>query len=181
VLDIGTGGGEALLTFADILPGDTVATEGWAPTVPVARAALESRGIPVVSYDPEAPEATDPKARAMPERGDCLGQQSLVAMQGSGQDTGEQTDPGGCSSGRGQGGQWLWRGPLQSVADGEGRESARLGSACPLDEGRAVCPGAMARVARCRCPSLSPPPVELCRTAGRSSGERVLEQSTQLG
>lgn len=50
VLDIGTGGGELLLELADVLPRDTVATEGWPPNLPVASAALESLRIPVLSY-----------------------------------------------------------------------------------------------------------------------------------
>lgn len=50
VLDMGTGGGEQLLRFADLLPQDTVATEGWAPNVPVAVAALTPHGVPVVEY-----------------------------------------------------------------------------------------------------------------------------------
>lgn len=58
VLDMGTGGGERLLTFRDLLPTDTTATEGWPPNVPVARAALEPAGIDVVAFgqpddDPE--------------------------------------------------------------------------------------------------------------------------------
>jgi SAM-dependent methyltransferase len=63
VLDMGTGGGEQLLTFADVLPEDTVATEGWPPNLPVARAALAPHGIPVVAYDPESAVAAD---RRMP-------------------------------------------------------------------------------------------------------------------
>ena len=63
VLDMGTGGGEQLLRFADVLPPDTVATEGWAPNVPVARNVLGSHGISVVEYDPEADSAAD---RRMP-------------------------------------------------------------------------------------------------------------------
>jgi SAM-dependent methyltransferase len=51
VLDMGTGGGEQLLRFADVLPSDTVATEGWPPNVPVARRNLEPHGIPVVDWD----------------------------------------------------------------------------------------------------------------------------------
>lgn len=51
VLDVGTGGGEVLLSLADALPDDTVATEGWAPNLPVARRALTPRGIDVVAYD----------------------------------------------------------------------------------------------------------------------------------
>lgn len=50
VLDMGTGGGEHLLRFADHLPADTTATEGWPPNVPVARRALEPHGIQVVSF-----------------------------------------------------------------------------------------------------------------------------------
>lgn len=62
-LDMGTGGGEQLLWFADVLPEDVVATEGWPPNLPVAREALQPRGIEVVEHDPEA---TDPAARRMP-------------------------------------------------------------------------------------------------------------------
>lgn len=50
VLDMGTGGGEYLLSFAELLPDDTQATEGWPPNVPVARAALAPHGIEVVEY-----------------------------------------------------------------------------------------------------------------------------------
>jgi SAM-dependent methyltransferase len=53
VLDLGTGGGEVLLSLADALPADTTATEGWAPNLPVARRALAPRGIEVVPYDAE--------------------------------------------------------------------------------------------------------------------------------
>lgn len=52
-LDMGTGGGEVLGRLLDVLPPDTVATEGWPPNVPVARAALEPHGIEVVEYDVE--------------------------------------------------------------------------------------------------------------------------------
>lgn len=65
VLDMGTGGGEQLLTIADFLPTDTVATEGWPPSVPVARAALAERGIPVEVYDAES---SDQPAAACPSR-----------------------------------------------------------------------------------------------------------------
>ena len=51
VLDMGTGGGERLLALAAHLPGDTVATEGWEPNLPVATAALAPHGIAVLSYD----------------------------------------------------------------------------------------------------------------------------------
>lgn len=50
VLDMGTGGGEYLLSFADLLPADTLATEGWPPNVPAAREALTPHGIDVVEY-----------------------------------------------------------------------------------------------------------------------------------
>lgn len=50
VLDMGTGGGEYLLSFVDLLPEDTVATEGWPPNVGAARQALRPRGIEVVEY-----------------------------------------------------------------------------------------------------------------------------------
>lgn len=63
VLDMGTGGGEQLLTFADVLPADTAATEGWPPNLGVARTALAEHGIPVETYDAESPEAAD---RRMP-------------------------------------------------------------------------------------------------------------------
>jgi SAM-dependent methyltransferase len=53
VLDLGTGGGEVLLSLADALPADTTATEGWAPNLPVARRALAPRGFKVVAYDAE--------------------------------------------------------------------------------------------------------------------------------
>ncbi len=53
-LDLGTGGGEALLEIRDALPSDTVATEGWPPNIPVATRNLADHGIPVVEYDAEA-------------------------------------------------------------------------------------------------------------------------------
>ncbi|HIT74186.1 MAG TPA: class I SAM-dependent methyltransferase [Candidatus Avipropionibacterium avicola] len=53
VLDMGTGGGEHLKRFANQLPTDTVATEGWQPNIPVAQQALEPLGITVVPYDPD--------------------------------------------------------------------------------------------------------------------------------
>ena len=55
-LDVGTGGGEVLLRLADVLPDDTLATEGWAPNLPVATEALAPRGIAVVPYDSEHDE-----------------------------------------------------------------------------------------------------------------------------
>lgn len=57
VLDMGTGGGEQLLTLADVLPTDTVATEGWPPNVPVARGALAENGIPVEVNDAESSDS----------------------------------------------------------------------------------------------------------------------------
>ncbi|MEJ7833248.1 MAG: class I SAM-dependent methyltransferase [Nocardioides sp.] len=58
-LDMGTGGGEVLAGLADSvgLPADTVATEGWAPNLPVAREALAPLGVEVVAYDAEASAA----------------------------------------------------------------------------------------------------------------------------
>jgi SAM-dependent methyltransferase len=53
-LDMGTGGGEVLLTLRDALPDHTVATEGWPPNLPVAAEALAPHGIEVVPYDAEA-------------------------------------------------------------------------------------------------------------------------------
>lgn len=50
VLDMGTGGGEFLARFTDVLPADTVATEGWAPNVPVAARNLAAHGVQVVEY-----------------------------------------------------------------------------------------------------------------------------------
>lgn len=51
LLDMGTGGGEQLMGFGEALPKDTVATEGWAPNVPVAARNLEPHGIPVLDWD----------------------------------------------------------------------------------------------------------------------------------
>lgn len=69
VLDMGTGGGEVLLDLATRhpLPPDTTASEGWAPNVPVAAAALAPLGVEVVEHDPEA----DPMPFA-DERFDCV-------------------------------------------------------------------------------------------------------------
>lgn len=52
-VDLGTGGGEFLLGLADVLPDDTHATEGWAANIPVARRALQPRGVSVAVYDVE--------------------------------------------------------------------------------------------------------------------------------
>jgi SAM-dependent methyltransferase len=53
LLDLGTGGGEWL--SARHLPRRTVATEGWAPNAPVARARLAPYGVEVVAVE-GAPE-----------------------------------------------------------------------------------------------------------------------------
>ncbi|ADB32120.1 Methyltransferase type 11 [Kribbella flavida DSM 17836] len=50
VLDMGTGGGERLLRFSELLPSDTTATEGWPPNLPIAREALAPYGIEVVAF-----------------------------------------------------------------------------------------------------------------------------------
>lgn len=58
VLDLGTGGGERLIALLGRLPDgarpEVVAAEGWEPNIPVARAALEPRGVRVIVCDPEA-------------------------------------------------------------------------------------------------------------------------------
>lgn len=53
VLDLGTGGGEFLLGFLDVLPPDTTATEGWTPNIEVAASAVEPHGIQLVVFDAE--------------------------------------------------------------------------------------------------------------------------------
>lgn len=63
VLDMGTGGGEYLMSFAGLLPADTVATEGWPPNVAAARDCLATHGIEVVEYG--APDE-DVNAVSMP-------------------------------------------------------------------------------------------------------------------
>lgn len=60
VLDLGIGGGEVLASLADALPEGTVATEGWAPNLPIARERLVPLGIEVVEHDSEAPGARLP-------------------------------------------------------------------------------------------------------------------------
>jgi SAM-dependent methyltransferase len=52
LLDLGTGGGEFLesvLTSLPVVPARVVATEGYAPNLPIARARLEPRGVSVIS------------------------------------------------------------------------------------------------------------------------------------
>lgn len=59
IIDLGTGGGERLLSLLDGLDVSgkrIMATEGWQPNVPVAHDALSPMGIEVVSYDPERDE-----------------------------------------------------------------------------------------------------------------------------
>ena len=63
VLDTGTGGGEYLLSFTDLLTADTVATEGWPPNAAAARDSLTPHGIDVVEYG--APD-DDVDALSMP-------------------------------------------------------------------------------------------------------------------
>jgi SAM-dependent methyltransferase len=52
VLDIGTGGGEVLASLAPF-PRHAVATESWAPNIPVAREKLEPLGVKVVGVSKE--------------------------------------------------------------------------------------------------------------------------------
>ena len=59
VLDLGTGGGEKLRSFRDVLPRRTVATEGHRPNLELARKRLEPIGIEVV-------EANDSLAALLP-------------------------------------------------------------------------------------------------------------------
>ncbi|WP_299050382.1 methyltransferase domain-containing protein [uncultured Nocardioides sp.] len=53
-VDLGTGGGEWLLGLRDAWPATVHATEGWAPNLPVAAAALAPHGVEVRAYDAEA-------------------------------------------------------------------------------------------------------------------------------
>ena len=53
VLDLGTGGGEFFASVCDGYLGRAVATEEWAPNVPVAASRLSSVGIPVVHASSE--------------------------------------------------------------------------------------------------------------------------------
>jgi SAM-dependent methyltransferase len=50
LLDLGTGGGEWLASLA-LRPDRTVATEGWAPNVAIARKRLAPLGVEVVAYE----------------------------------------------------------------------------------------------------------------------------------
>jgi SAM-dependent methyltransferase len=49
VLDIGTGGGERLLTLRDVWPPEVTVTEGWPPNVTLAAERLASLGVGVVA------------------------------------------------------------------------------------------------------------------------------------
>jgi SAM-dependent methyltransferase len=56
VLDLGTGGGERLIRLLESATRPwprVIATEGWAPNVPVATANLQPLGVEVIAYDPE--------------------------------------------------------------------------------------------------------------------------------
>lgn len=63
VLDMGTGGGEFLSRFGDVLPRHTVATEGWPLNVGVARERLAPYGVGVVGG---ANEPGDARLRRLP-------------------------------------------------------------------------------------------------------------------
>lgn len=56
-LDLGTGGGEFLLSLQHELPVEMHATEGWRPNLPVARDALGPLGVEVREYDAERGDA----------------------------------------------------------------------------------------------------------------------------
>lgn len=64
LLDMGTGGGEWLSSLP-VRPPRTVAAEGWAPNVPIARTRLEPLGIDVVAAS-GGPDNVD-QAEATPE------------------------------------------------------------------------------------------------------------------
>ncbi|MGC0249503.1 methyltransferase domain-containing protein [Pseudactinotalea sp. Z1748] len=66
VLDMGTGGGEHLLRFVDHLPTDTIATEGWEPNVPIARASLARHGMELVVFA-QPNDAPDPVPMPFPD------------------------------------------------------------------------------------------------------------------
>lgn len=54
VLDLGTAAGEVLLSLQPDWPSRVLATEGWPPNVPLARAALEPHGVQVLAYDADS-------------------------------------------------------------------------------------------------------------------------------
>lgn len=68
LLDLGTGGGEWLAGFA-FRPKRTVATEGWPPNVPIARARLMPLGIDVHHYRGGADNIDQPIDTRIPELG----------------------------------------------------------------------------------------------------------------
>lgn len=73
-LDMGTGGGEFLSWFTD-LPARMVATESWAPNVPVAARRLAPRGIAVIHCEgaiDNAAQGSDPGGR-LPFRDGAFG------------------------------------------------------------------------------------------------------------
>ena len=51
VLDLGTGGGEKLLEFRDILPPRVAVTEGYAPNLRLARERLQPLGVQVIESE----------------------------------------------------------------------------------------------------------------------------------
>ncbi|MCA9954201.1 MAG: class I SAM-dependent methyltransferase [Anaerolineales bacterium] len=63
VLDVGTGGGERLLTLRDVWPASVTVTEGWPPNVAVAAKRLAPLGVHVVAAKhrplPFAPNSFD--------------------------------------------------------------------------------------------------------------------------
>ncbi|WP_205649196.1 class I SAM-dependent methyltransferase [Schaalia canis] len=73
IVDLGTGGGERLIELISTLGpqaegNEIIATEGWVPNVPVARANLAPWGIRVEEYDPES----DPRSPFSDASVDCV-------------------------------------------------------------------------------------------------------------
>jgi SAM-dependent methyltransferase len=74
LLDLGTGGGE-WLGARPFLPSRTVATEGWPPNVPIARARLASLGIEVFAVEgapDNVAQTADPAGGALPFPSDAF-------------------------------------------------------------------------------------------------------------
>jgi ABC-type transport system substrate-binding protein len=69
MLDMGTGGGEVLSTLGPPFPQITVATEGYAPNIDVARKRLEPLGIKVIAVD---------KSRSLPFPDEEFDMRSLI-------------------------------------------------------------------------------------------------------
>jgi SAM-dependent methyltransferase len=69
-LDIDTGGGEALAALAPFT-GAVVATEGYAPNIPVAGTTLEAVGVPIVGVE-SAPDNVDQEGTAPANTGSHL-------------------------------------------------------------------------------------------------------------